>query len=75
MSAVALVGKALLFSRIAAASNAVLTIMQAVQAASALLEKAHAENREPTEEEINAIFAQDALDLAALDAKLKGLGA
>jgi len=71
----ALVGSALLFSRIAAASNAALTIMQAVQAASALLERAHAENREPTDEEINAIFAQDALDLVALDQKLKAAGA
>lgn len=75
MSFVPLVGNALLLARIAAASNAAITMMQAVEMGSELLKKAHAENREPSEEEIDAVFARDALDLVALDQKLKGLGA
>lgn len=71
----ALVGNALLVSQIAAATNLIVTLEGAVAAGNALIKQAEAENREVTQAEVDALFGQDAEDLAALDAKLKALGA
>jgi hypothetical protein len=67
--------RAKLIARLATASNTIITMQQAVASGNAILKKAHDEGREVSKEELDAVFGEDDADMAALDAKLKALGA
>jgi hypothetical protein len=66
MSAVALTGTALLIARAAAIAAAVAELAVSLQQASAVVQNAQAQNRDPTPEEIAGLFQTDNADLAAL---------
>lgn len=65
----------ILLARMATASNTIITMQQAITAGNSILAAAHAEHRDVTPEELNSVFGEDDADMAALNAKLKALGA
>jgi hypothetical protein len=68
-------GTALLVARIATGTNTLVTLAQSLQAGNALLAQAHAEGREVSKTEVDAVFGEDDATMLALDQKLKALGA